>query len=132
MNKFTGDYVEYDADGIIRVRCMYCGTVVQAREEIPSKLHQNKMVLKLTALSNYQQPIKLMLSNGTYIEPILCANTECLDAAASSNNFDSIMTQVKKGWRDGLVKLGKSQEQLKQHDDKIKDLVIKNVLKEGK
>lgn len=110
------DYIEYDEIGMKEVRCMNCKTPVAGRTyiELPDREHIGKKVkvLTLKKYANYRQ-VKFNLSDGSYMEPIVCVACEKIDMDETA-----IMAQVNKGWELSMKDKGMP-------SDKIKELLGK-------
>jgi hypothetical protein len=126
MKKFKDDYAAFDEDGMMELRCMNCGVVVGQRDEIQSKRDPSKMVLVFRRRSNFRQPVKLLLSDGSYIQPILCADAECENAMASLTDDErtDMEKQFKSMWVKEKVMAMRDQKDIDAHVAKVKDLKI--------
>ena len=105
------DYIEYDDIGMKEIRCMNCKTPVAGRTyiELPDREHEGDTVkvMTLKKYANWRQ-VKFDLSDGTYMEPIVCSTCEKKDM-----DKDSIMGQVTRGWELSMKDKGISSDKVK-------------------
>lgn len=111
------DYIVYDKNRIISVRCMNCKTEVQTlatgtlytREGKPVEVSQ---VFPLNNLSK-GKPISIVnqvSGQKSFIEPILCK-----DCVGKELDVNEIIEQVKLGWRLGLEAQRKPKEEVEKY-----------------
>ena len=126
---YSGDYVEYDQEGIAYVRCMRCGEIIIYREmkqvECP---HCNKMVavpgLLMQRLPNFRT-VRKILSNESYVDIMCCDKCDTKIVNNDSNDSDRLMEVIRKGWQKEMQHMGKTQAQIDEYLDKYKDIKIK-------
>lgn len=118
---YDRDSVEFENGTISRVRCTRCGETVAILDEVESKKFPGKVMSVLKRLGNWRQK-RLELSDGSYMEPIFCA--DCIGLEIDEGK---VLEQVKRSWKKEWAVAGKDEKAI---ENKLKDLRI--AVKEAK
>ena len=113
------NYIEYDALGLVWVKCMNCGKTVAQRTytEAPDSENPENTVKIMTfqRLPNWRQQKFTVKKNGKdsgFIEPIVCDG--CVDLEL---NPKELLKKIKQGWKAELKATGISNSKI---DEKMK------------
>lgn len=126
MKKYKDDYADIDEDGMRELRCMNCGTMVGQRDEIKSNRDSTKMLQIFRRRSNFRQPVKLLLSNGSYIQPILCSDPDCENTMTdlTEDEKTDMEKQFKRMWEQEKKWAKREKKEIDDHIKEVKDLKI--------
>lgn len=114
---YSGEYVEFDPMGYLRVRCMRCGEIVSERKRAMNGAYV------MIPLENYL-PVKKILSDGTEANFISCNKCSQFIALADNDEEKRMMAAAQAGWAQEMVNAHRDELVIAAYMEKKKDLAI--------